>query len=172
MRRFTQARESKWFANNDHLACLKFWFYVRNLTWDEIFELERTEMWNGQLWTLYKYLPTEFTLADWEKFQILYHGGTFYGLENTVRAGKFFASEDTELGHGLLEDRGGVITTRNPSVAAGYSPGHDVFGNGVYHKIVWELLCKDGFRTVRKPPGKDVNEQMAYSENGVKVRGA
>ena len=56
-------------------------------------------------------------------------------------------------------------------MAAGYAPAHNVFGNNVYHKIVWERLCKDGFRTVRKPPSKGVNEQMAFSEKGVKVRG-
>ena len=66
-------------AGVDYLAAFQLYFYIRNLNWNETFEYEREEMWNGQLWTLYKFLPTQYTMADWDNFQILSHGGTFYG---------------------------------------------------------------------------------------------
>ena len=159
-------------AQVDYLRAFTFYLHIRNLNWNAIWEYEPEEMWEGQVYTLWKFLPTQYTMADWENYKIMYHGGTFYGFENTIRSAKMFASEDVELGHGLLGERGGVFWAPDPAVAAGYSPGHNVFGDGMLHKIVWQLHCKDGYRTARKPRTSHCNEQSAYAEKGCKVMGA
>ena len=159
------------YDQHDYLRMFRFYLHIRNPPWDEVWQFEREETWEGQPYTLWKFLPTTYTLEDWEDCEVMYHGGHFYSSEAIIRAGKMLASEDVKLGHGMLGEKGGVFCTPDPAVAAGYSPGHNIFGDDILHKVVWQIHCKNSYRTAHKSRTSHCNEQSAYGEKGCKVMG-
>ena len=57
-------------SKQSYLRMFKFFLRVRNLEWDQIWKWEREEEWDGQLYTLYRFLPTEFTVEDMEDIEV------------------------------------------------------------------------------------------------------
>ena len=51
-----------------------------------------------------------------------------------------------------------------------YAIAQILFGDTVFHKMMVEVLCDEDKRLARKAPSKHVNEQLAYSEDGIKIR--
>ena len=45
-----------------------------------------------------------------------------------------------------------------------------LFDNGVFHKVLLELVCDDNKKIYKKAPSKNSNEQAVYSEGGIKTR--
>lgn len=72
--------------------------------------------------------------ATWEQ---AFHGTWWYSVWSVLESGVLLESDDKDKGHDFWEP--GVYCTPNRSTARWYARPHNLFGDDVYHRIIFEL---------------------------------
>eukprot|EP00418_Pyrodinium_bahamense_P079451 CAMPEP_0179068058 /NCGR_PEP_ID=MMETSP0796-20121207/29811_1 /TAXON_ID=73915 /ORGANISM="Pyrodinium bahamense, Strain pbaha01" /LENGTH=430 /DNA_ID=CAMNT_0020765111 /DNA_START=21 /DNA_END=1316 /DNA_ORIENTATION=+ len=87
-------------------------------------------------WAIYRYTrePVVHTEASWE---VAFHGTWWYSVWLVLESGILLESNDHEKGHDFWEP--GVYCSPNLETARWYARPHVLFGDGVYHRVVFEL---------------------------------
>ena len=71
-----------------------------------------------------------------------FHGTWFYGLWNLLLTGQISASDDMSKGHEFNKLGAKVYCTPMFDTAISYGRAHNVFGDGIYHRVVLELRVR------------------------------
>merc|ERR1719401_98005 len=89
-----------------------------------------------QGWAVYNYVakPVVESKSNWEK---AFHGTWWYAAWAILKTGVFLASDDHSLGHDFWEP--GVYCSPSLDTGLWYARPQVLFGDGVYHRIVFEL---------------------------------
>mmetsp|Transcript_31974 Transcript_31974/g.56499 ORF Transcript_31974/g.56499 Transcript_31974/m.56499 type:complete len:618 (-) Transcript_31974:14-1867(-) len=123
---------------------LEQWFEARGL----LQYLHRVEDQKG--WAVYKYVkePLIRSEPDWEQ---AFHGTWWYSVWLILHTGVFLESNDRALGHDYWEP--GVYCSPNLDTGLWYSRPQILFGDGVYHRIIFELRVNSKKRKVNRKRG-------------------
>jgi len=93
---------------------------------------------SGQVrgWHIYRYArqPVIESRPDWET---AFHGTWWYALWMVLHTGILLESSDRSLGHDFWEP--GVYCSPNLDTGIWYARPHILFGDGVYHRVIFEL---------------------------------
>lgn len=123
---------------------LEQWFEARGI----LQYLHRVEDQKG--WAVYKYVkePLIKSEPDWE---VAFHGTWWYSVWLILHTGVFLESNDRSLGHDYWEP--GVYCSPNLDTGLWYSRPQILFGDGVYHRIIFELRVNQKKRKVNRKRG-------------------
>ena len=88
-------------------------------------------------WKIYRYLREPKVKYDEETWETAFHGTWWYSVWLVLHSGVFLESNDRDKGHDFWEP--GVYCSPNLSTARWYARPHILFGDGVYHRIIFEL---------------------------------
>ena len=86
--------------------------------------------------------------ANWEQ---AFHGSWWYSVWMLLHSGLFLASDDRSLGHDYWEP--GVYCTPNIDTGLWYARPQVMFGDGVFHRLVFELRVDISRRTKNRQRG-------------------
>eukprot|EP00434_Breviolum_minutum_P028831 symbB.v1.2.025501.t2/scaffold2452.1/size150514/2 len=87
-------------------------------------------------WKIYKYMKEPVVKSD-ENWETAYHGTWWYSVWLVLQSGVFLESNDRDKGHDFWEP--GVYCSPLLQTARWYARPHILFGDGVYHRVLFEL---------------------------------
>ncbi|CAK9019513.1 Uncharacterized protein SCF082_LOCUS14551 [Durusdinium trenchii] len=87
-------------------------------------------------WKKYRYLREPKVMPE-DNWEVAYHGTWWYSVWLVLHSGVFLESNDRDKGHDFWEP--GVYCSPNLATARWYARPHILFGDGVYHRIIFEL---------------------------------
>jgi len=117
-------------AREDFDLLFAEWQMARNV----LDALERVEDQHG--WMVYKYIRPAVVEPE-EHWEQAFHGTWWYSVWSVLESGVFLESDDRGKGHDFWEP--GVYCTPVRSTARWYARPHNVFGDGVFHRVIYEL---------------------------------
>lgn len=118
-------------AKVDFPDLFEHWLEVRGLR----DALERVDDERGWLVYRYKRLPVVEPSDSWE---VAYHGTWWYSIWSILESGVMLESNDMAAGHDFWEP--GVYVSPMLETARWYARPHQLFGDGVYHRVILDLL--------------------------------
>lgn len=124
-------------ARQDFEPLFREWLQVRGLE----SALEREEDQRGWMVFRYKRRPVVRQDDTWEQ---AFHGTWWYSVWSVLESGVLLESDDMGKGHDFWEP--GVYCSPNRTTARWYARPHAVFGDGVYHRLLFELRVDPGQR--------------------------
>lgn len=101
-------------------------------------------------WQVYKYVkePVVQSHPSWET---AYHGTWWYSVWSVLQSGVMLESDDLTLGHDFWKP--GVYCTPNIETALWYARPHELFADGVYHRVIFELRVDPERRSKERQRG-------------------
>jgi len=107
------------------------WLEARGLT----ATLKRMEDKEG--WAVFAYAPEEAVVRSKPGWEKAYHGTWWYAVWLILKSGIFLESNDRSLGHDYWEP--GVYCSPSLDTGLWYARPQILFGDGVYHRVIFEL---------------------------------
>lgn len=103
-----------------------------------------------QGWAVFQYLrePVIDDKPDWET---AFHGTWWYAVWSVLKSGVLLASNDKSLGHDFWEP--GVYCSPSVDTGLWYARPQIMFGDGVYHRIMFELRVDGNHRKKNRKRG-------------------
>eukprot|EP00933_Yihiella_yeosuensis_P013381 TRINITY_DN12425_c1_g3_i1.p1 TRINITY_DN12425_c1_g3~~TRINITY_DN12425_c1_g3_i1.p1 ORF type:complete len:533 (+),score=97.88 TRINITY_DN12425_c1_g3_i1:101-1600(+) len=116
-------------------------------------------------WVAYRYRrdPVVKSESHWET---AFHGSWWYSAWLVLHSGVFLESDDRSKGHDFWEP--GVYCTPNLNTARWYARPHILFGDGVYHRIIFELRVDPEKRIRNRKRG---GVQWVFKPDAVSLHG-
>eukprot|EP00931_Biecheleriopsis_adriatica_P046518 TRINITY_DN26725_c0_g1_i1.p1 TRINITY_DN26725_c0_g1~~TRINITY_DN26725_c0_g1_i1.p1 ORF type:complete len:458 (+),score=105.73 TRINITY_DN26725_c0_g1_i1:85-1458(+) len=117
-------------AREEFAPCFEEWLIARGLS------LDLEEAGYKQGWKVYRYVKEPVVRSD-ETWEVAFHGTWWYSLWMVLSSGVFLESNDRDKGHDFWEP--GVYCSPNVSTARWYARPQVLFGDGLYHRVIFEL---------------------------------
>eukprot|EP00435_Cladocopium_sp_Y103_P046253 s143_g13.t1 len=131
-------------SRKDFADLFQQWLIARNL--NDALVPDRYE--SG--WKVYKYDRTPVVKSE-EHWARAFHGTWWYSVWLVLESGVFLESNDRDKGHDFWEP--GVYCSPNLSTARWYARPHILFGDGVYHRVIFELRVNEEKRIRNRQRG-------------------
>lgn len=131
-------------SRKDFADLFQQWLIARNL--NDALVPDRYE--DG--WKVYTYdrMPVVKSEEHWAR---AFHGTWWYSVWLVLESGVFLESNDRDKGHDFWEP--GVYCSPNLSTARWYARPHILFGDGVYHRVIFELRVNEEKRIRNRQRG-------------------
>ena len=115
----------------------------------------------------YDFQPMHRLIQEKSNWVVAFHGCWFYALWSILDTRVLHASRDKDVGHQFCKGYAGVYCSPTWDTARGvYATPHAVFDDGVYHRVVLELMVdRDAGRT--KPVKKNGGKQWVFPVQAV-----
>jgi len=131
-------------SRKDFADLFQQWLIARNL--NDALVPDRYE--DG--WKVYTYDRTPVVKSE-EHWARAFHGTWWYAVWLVLESGVFLESNDRDRGHDFWEP--GVYCSPNLSTARWYARPHILFGDGVYHRVIFELRVNEEKRIRNRQRG-------------------
>lgn len=133
-------------SKKDFPALFDEWLKVRDLH----DSLRRCKAEDQRGWRVYRYTrePVVKAAASWEQ---AFHGTWWYSVWSVIESGVMLESDDRSKGHDFWEP--GVYCSPNLDTGRWYARPHILFGDGVYHRVLFELRVDPSRRKKNRQRG-------------------